>query len=132
MGKLELLTQLSDELLVPSAVVNEILAGPEGDPARKAIADGWGKRLAEEQVETKIADFGLGDGETAVLSAALGRPRAVAVLDDARARSAARALGIPMIGTVAVIARAKLRGQVDSVSKVIFDLRAAGLHLMTP
>ena len=36
-GQLDLLTQLPDEIIVPQAVADEILAGPENDAARLAI-----------------------------------------------------------------------------------------------
>lgn len=40
-GHLELLQQLSGELLLPEAVTAEILAGPQSDPARQALEMGW-------------------------------------------------------------------------------------------
>jgi len=36
-GQLDLLTQLPKEIVVPSAVATEIIAGPENDAARLAI-----------------------------------------------------------------------------------------------
>jgi predicted nucleic acid-binding protein len=40
-GRLHLLDDLCKELLVPEAVVAEILAGPPSDPARRAVENGW-------------------------------------------------------------------------------------------
>jgi predicted nucleic acid-binding protein len=78
-GHLDLLINLSREILVPQAVVDEISAGPLGDPAWEAIESGWGTR-AEPQSE-----WGLGPGETFVLALALEQAPAIAVLDDAAA-----------------------------------------------
>ena len=36
-GQLDLLTKLPQRIVVPAAVVSEIIAGPEGDAARLAI-----------------------------------------------------------------------------------------------
>ena len=54
---------------------------------------------------------------------------ATAIVDDASARAAARALGLPVIGTLGVVIRAKLRGLVPSAANIIADLRVAGLFL---
>ena len=68
-------------------------------------------------------------GESAVIALCLEKGSAIAVLDDASARAAARALGVPLIGTLGVVVRARLRGLLPSAAAVIADLRAAGLHL---
>jgi predicted nucleic acid-binding protein len=55
-GFLELLTQLSAELLLPEPVAQEILAGPPTDPARQALEDGWGRRVAASGVPTELTE----------------------------------------------------------------------------
>lgn len=113
---------------MPEAVATEILAGPDDDPARAAVSSGWASRRSPAQVPDAVTEWGLGAGESAVLALALDS-RAIAVLDDATARAAARALGVPLIGTLGVVIRAKRRGLVPSACSVIADLRAAGLYL---
>jgi hypothetical protein len=44
-GHLDLLKSLAHRVLVPRAVAAEILGGPDDDPARLAIAGGWGGRV---------------------------------------------------------------------------------------
>ena len=39
-GHLTLLTDLPETILLPAAVVGEVLAGPESDPARRALEGG--------------------------------------------------------------------------------------------
>jgi predicted nucleic acid-binding protein len=68
-------------------------------------------------------------GETSVLGVALERSPATAVLDDAAARTCAKALGIDVIGTLGVVLRAKIKGIIPSAAEVLKSLRAAGLHL---
>ena len=127
-GRLDLLRAEGRELLIPEAVAQEILAGPAGDPASVALAAGdFGKPVpAVSRVE--VVEWGLGAGETAVLSLAIER-RATAVIDDREARSAARALGARCIGTLAVVIRARREGRIPSAASVITDLRRAGLRL---
>ncbi len=127
-GQLRLLEELSEPILIPEAVATEILAGPDDDPARVVVISGWASRQSATQIPDSVTEWGLGAGESAVLALAV-ELRATAVVDDAAARAAARALGVPLIGTLGVVIRAKRRGLVPSASSVIADLRAAGLYL---
>jgi predicted nucleic acid-binding protein len=124
-GKLELLEKLPEELVVPEAVVEEILAGPD-DPARRALASGWGPRRAAT-VPENVAEWGLGKGESAVLALAL-ELGATAVLDDHNARRCAKALRVSVIGTFGVIVRAKQHGVIAAAQPVIQSVVDAGLY----
>jgi len=127
--RLHLLLDLCKELLVPEAVVAEILAGPPSDPARQAIERGWGLAVAPHHIAPELLEWGLGNGETAVLAVAMQRRPATAVLDDAAARTCAKALGIEVVGTLGVVLRAKRRAVIPSAADVLKALRVAGLHL---
>lgn len=124
-NKLELLEKLPAELVVPEAVAEEILAGPN-DPARRALAAAWGPRRPAT-VSEKVAEWGLGKGESAVIALALDLG-ATAVIDDRSARRCAKALGVPVIGTFGVIIRAKQRGLLASAQPVIRSIVDAGLY----
>ena len=128
-GHLALLMEIADEILLPEAVVAELLAGPAADPARQAVAGGWGMRLPVAPVPATVLEWGLGVGETAVLAVALARGDCTAVLDDAAGRKCARTLGIPIIGTLGVVLRAKHQGRIASAARIMQDLLAAGLYL---
>jgi predicted nucleic acid-binding protein len=128
-GYLELLTQLPSELLLPEAVALEILAGPADDPARQAIEHGWGQRLAPVAIPAELIEWGLDAGETAALAIARERAPCTVVLDDAQARTCAKARGVPLLGTLGVVLRAKKRGLIQQAAEVLRALRAGGLHL---
>jgi predicted nucleic acid-binding protein len=93
------------------------------------IASGWASRASPAFIPAGLLEWGLGAGETAVLALTLEHMPATAIVDDASARAAARALGLPVIGTLGVVIRAKLRGLVPSAANIIADLRVAGLFL---
>lgn len=80
---LGLLEDLPAELVIPDAVADEILSGPE-DPAHRALAAGWG-RTRPAVVPEIVAEWSLGRGESAVLALAL-ELGATAVLADRNAR----------------------------------------------
>ena len=128
-GRLDLLKAVPGELLVPVAVADELLLGPAGDPARAAILAGWAPTHSPRTIPPTLMEWGLGSGETAVLALCLEHPQSTAVLDDASARTAARALGIKTIGTLGVVVLAKKRGLTASAADVLTDLRRAGLYL---
>lgn len=52
-----------------------------------------------------------------------------AVLDDLQARRCARTLGIPVIGTLGVVLRAKRHGIIGEARPVVARLREVGLYL---
>jgi predicted nucleic acid-binding protein len=128
-GHLDLLTRLANDVLVPEAVVVELLDASVDDPARQAIERGWGTRISGINIPVNILEWGLGGGETSVLAVTLQDKERTAVLDDAQGRKCARALGIPVVGTLGIVLRAKRQGYLASASEAIRDLRAAGLYL---
>jgi predicted nucleic acid-binding protein len=128
-GYLYLLDQLSEEILIPRPVVDEILAGPLEDPARKAIESGWKHAHSPGPIPELVLEWGLGAGESSVLALSLAKPGSTAVLDDAAARTCARTLGVPCLGTLAVILQAKQAGLLESASTAMRALRQAGLRL---
>lgn len=128
-GHLALFTLLATEVLLPEAVVTELLDGPVADPARQAVEGGWGTRVRVPTVPVPVLEWGLGLGETAVLAVALARGDCTAILDDAEGRRCARTLGVPVMGTLGVVVRAKQHGRIASAAEVVRALRAAGLYI---
>jgi predicted nucleic acid-binding protein len=128
-GHLNLLRDLPDEMVLPDAVATEVLAGPESDPARQILQGGWGGRQSPATIPAELLGWAIDPGETAVLALARERTPATAILDDAAARACAKAFGIPLLGTLGVILRAKKRGLIPEAAEVLKAVRAAGLHL---
>jgi predicted nucleic acid-binding protein len=119
---------LADEIVVPGAVLAEIDAGPADDLARQYLA-GVPFPVVDVVLEPVVAAWDLGAGEAAVLSHALVNPGWTAVVDDGAARRCARALDIPMIGTLGLILRARLAGLIPAAVPVLRAIKAQGFHL---
>ena len=128
-GRLAILEEPGVDVIVPEAVAREILAGPVSDPARLVIQAGWGKRLVAGTIPDEVLEWSLGPGESSVIAGVLQAGSGVAVLDDAEARSCARALGVSVIGTLGLVLRAKRKGLIESAAQAISSLRRAGLFL---
>jgi len=71
----------------------------------------------------------LGAGEREVITLAIQEPGALVVLDDARARKQARALGIRLTGTLGVLLKAKQLGFLPAVRPVLERLEALRFYL---
>ena len=127
-GRLDLLEAPDRVLNVPEAVEAEVLAGPVSDPARQALEGGFGGKPTTTALDLRVVEWGLGAGETAVVSQALLAAH-TAVLDDGRARAAARVLGVRVIGTLGVVLNARRERRIDSAAVVLRALRDAGMRL---
>lgn len=127
-GQLALLTAPGRQLVVPKAVSEEILAGPETDPARTAIEAGFGADFPSIEVPPKVAEWSLGRGESAVLAFAL-EIGGIAIVDDRDARRAAGALGTRVLGTLGVVLRSRREGRIPEAAPLIRELRYNGLRL---
>ncbi|MDD5321590.1 MAG: DUF3368 domain-containing protein [Methylococcales bacterium] len=125
----QLLPQLFPELLVPEAVWSEVVNRTYDDPATRGLPRSpWAQKVTAT-VDANVSLWGLGAGETAVLSLALSKPYYTAIIDDRAAKRCARVLQIPSIGTAGVIILAKRRGLIDSVEEALGKLSNAGLWL---
>lgn len=131
LGRLDLLALLPAlfaQVLVPQQVVAECLARPEQIDTHRvmaALSAGW--LLACEAVPLpEPAELGLGE------RAAIGRALEIGaglLADDFGARHYARTNGLPVIGTLGVLAIAKRSGHIDSIALLIEQLRAGGQRL---
>lgn len=54
--QLTLLEHLAGEVLIPEAVVREILVGPATDPARAALDAGWGTRVVPTTIPNVLIE----------------------------------------------------------------------------
>ncbi|MEP0804979.1 MAG: DUF3368 domain-containing protein [Chloroflexota bacterium] len=128
-GQIDLYAAIAQEIAVPSAVAEEIKAGPETDAARLAIEAGKLPIVEAPPPSRELLAWDLGAGETAVISFATSNPGWTAILDDAAARKCANSFGVPVKGSLAVIVLAKKHGLIPSAKQVLRAMQAAGLHL---
>jgi predicted nucleic acid-binding protein len=128
-GQLDLLTRLPKEIVVPQAVANEILAGPENDAARLAVEAKMFHLVEAEEPTPELAAWDLGLGETSVLSYALANPGWTAILDDGAARKCAVTFGIEVKGSLAIVILAQKRGLIPQAKQVLRTMQEVGLRL---
>ena len=127
-GELGLLRSLYDEVVVPSAVEAEVLAGGrDGIGSSELIEASW-LRVASLQ-DSRRADLlaDLDRGEAEVLAQELNAD--LVIIDERLARLHAKRLGLTLTGTLGVLLRAKQLGHVKAVAPLIDRLRQGGIHL---
>jgi predicted nucleic acid-binding protein len=76
-----------------------------------------------------VIRWGLDPGEAQAVSQAVKTAAAGAILDDLAGRRCAQALGLRVIGTIGLIARAKRVGLLAEAASVIAAVREAGLYV---
>jgi predicted nucleic acid-binding protein len=103
-GYLDLVGKLVSPVVIPRAVAMEINAGSPEDPAVRFLAQpSWLSVIDLTPALSPIAIWRLGQGESEVLEYAHRNPGTIAVLDDKAARRAARALEVPITGTLGML-----------------------------
>ncbi len=129
-GVIHLLPDLGDELVVPAGVAAEVKSGRMADAGR-AWLDGDGGRFvqAAPPLHVTLASWNGGAGEAEVISWALAHPGFVAVLDDRAARRLAASQGLPLLGSLHVIVKAKERGLIPLARLALEKLRGSGAHV---
>ena len=110
-GHLGILRALPVPVLLPELVLAEVEAGNAKDGAADAVgACEHLTRVGTVDVPEHIATWLLHAGESQVLAHAVAMRDAGVLLDDRAARRCARALGLPLIGTIGLIVRATRAG----------------------
>jgi predicted nucleic acid-binding protein len=128
-GHEHLFAQLADEVIVPQAVAREVQAGPKPDRARQLMRQRYWKVARLSQPSDELLSWDLGAGETSVIAYVLANPGWTAILDDGAARRCAKALRVPVKGTLAIIVLAKQRGLIPSAKQLLMQLRNNGFRI---
>lgn len=129
--RLELLTQLYREVLIPSSVMGEIEVSPseEAMQVRSLLQEGRFQihEATKRALERIPADLGRGEREAIAL--ALETKVDLVILDDQQGRRIACERGLVVTGTVGVLIEARERGLVSSVRHELDRLTETGMWI---
>jgi hypothetical protein len=130
-GRLDLLTHLYNEILVPVSVLDELEAKPgrEIQKIQALIQAGvfLVQKASNEHLNRLPADLGVGERETIAL--AVEREADLVILDDQEGRAIARTRGLSVTGTIGVLVEARERGLISSIRTELDRLIEAGMWL---
>lgn len=131
-GLLESVLALPGQVVIPRAVANEIDSYDDPtDAARTWLRRPEAASFLNDAPEISefVAAWGLGAGESSVISLTEKIPQSTAVLDDLAARRCAMALGLQVTGTLGLLLRAKKSGHIQSITAALEAIVAAGLFI---
>jgi predicted nucleic acid-binding protein len=115
-GRLDVLQGLFGKVVVPPAVVNELLAKRALFPNAADAATCFEVVHPEARLLARGFRSVAHAGEAECLALAMEHPGSFLILDDLQARALASANGIPFTGTLGCLVEAKARGIVDAVA----------------
>jgi uncharacterized protein len=129
--RLNLLTRLYQEIIVPVAVLDEVRAKPSEEVEQiGAIFQDQKFQLGKATghgLEGLPLDLGIGELEAIAL--AMETNADLVILDDLRGRRIARENGLAITGTIGVLVEAKERGIIPSVIRELDNLIEAGMWI---
>jgi len=134
-GRLDLLPAMWPSVVVPPAVHSELTIRPGEWVAARGIRQAFGREtwltlapVVDVRALSRPASAKLGRGEIEVI--ALAKSMGVqALIDDYEARLFAQQCGVPVVGTLGVLALARQQGLLDKAEPVIQAMLAAGIYL---
>lgn len=128
--RLDLLSALYEEIVIPPAVVDEVLAKIEHvTPDLRQFVERSRVQAVQNMtlVQTLSVDLGRGEAEAIALAAEIGD--ALLLMDDADGRRVARAIGLRVAGVLGVLVEAKYRGVVPAVRPLLDAVSNEGFWL---
>ena len=123
-SRLEFLRVLYQEVLIPSAVYQELRASSSQPPGQIDFdALKWlivATPMDRRRVDALREDLDLGEAEAIVL--AMERRADLLLIDERRGRRMAQASGLAITGLLGVVAQAKRAGLIDAAKPVLDEL----------
>ena len=127
-----ILPHLFSEVYIPDAVAGEA-TNDLGKPGARAITAALDDGILQRRLIKLNREFeelsqllDRGEAEAIALAAELG---AIALIDERRGRTVAASRGIEVVGTAAILVKAKSTGHIDFVDPYLDKLSQAGYRL---
>jgi len=130
--QLEILAKLFGQILIPTAVFGEVVEKGRGRAGSQEVRQAhWIDCVTVQNVlaVTTLQLNHLGAGESEAIVLAIERSADFIILDDWKARQAALALSLPVIGTVAVLKKAVEKQLIGDWSAILEELKNVGFRV---
>lgn len=128
-GRLDLLKQLYQEIIIPDAVYREVTA--KEDRVCRTVKQNltWIKVSSiSKDADKRMYRARLHDGEVEVMILAQEIKADLVIIDDKAARRTAEYLDLPLTGTIGVLLKAKKHGILSSVLSVVEEMEHTGIY----
>ncbi len=125
---LSILNRLYEEVLVPSEVCDEILAGGRsGFGIQQFTAATWLNKKKTRQIIPHFLSNTLDLGEAAVIQLALSEKLDVVCIDETVGRRIARLNGLMLTGSIGILIRAQKTGLITDLDSILQRMRKNGI-----
>jgi predicted nucleic acid-binding protein len=133
-GRLELLPSLYKQVLIPSAVFDELTASKRDLPPAIDLASEPWLIVASVTDQRRVQELreNLDPGEAEAIVLAIEHRADLLLVDERRARRTATAAGLSVTGLLGVVARAKRAGLIDMGKPVVDELIHAARFWIGP
>lgn len=125
-GRLELLKQMFQHVLLPAAVRDEIVVRGAGQPGAVGVVESdWIEARTSTHRSLIVAlcrDMDRGEAEAIALASELQAD--LLLMDERIGRRGARQQGLRVSGVIGILIEAKAMGKIDLVQPLLDDLRA--------
>lgn len=131
-GLLSLLQELFQEVIIPQEVYEEVVLQGEDRPGSREVKEAsWIKveRVRNPELIEKYSYQGLSRKDAAVIALAQEKRAAAVLMDEQRGRTVCRGAGLEVIGTGALLVRAKEKGLILEVKSALDRLIEQGFRL---
>ena len=132
-GCLDVLKDLYRNVLIPEAVIHEVLeSGAVRMGAKEIASRAWLKRVHLDSPPDPLLAKELGPGEAAVISMAFRMDAGLVLIDERRARRIAdHAYRLRVKGSAGILVAAKQKGLVTTVRPLLETMSEQGYFLST-
>ncbi|MGE0085536.1 MAG: DUF3368 domain-containing protein [Desulfococcaceae bacterium] len=129
-GQAELLRKLFENIVMPKAVYEEIMAGGKGRTGLKELEKTDWLLIRNIQDVSKTAllhELDRGEAEVIILAQEQGITQVI--IDEKIARMQAQVSGLTVIGTLGLLLRAKRLGLIDQIKPLTENILKAGIYI---
>lgn len=130
-GQLDILAQIGEQVVIPTAVYDEVVVKGIGKPGSDEIRQAsWieTRDVADREIVARFR-MTLGAGESEAIALAKESAAELIVLDDQEARETAIAEGLDVVGLLAFLVLAKEEGIIHQVRPILDALRRQGFFI---
>ena len=130
-GHLWLLEKLFNELIIPHAVYDDVVIKGAGKPGSHDVAEAKWIKVFDvkdtDALDELISMIHQGEAEAIELALEIGAE--LIILDDDSARRTATMKGLNVVGTLAVLRRAKEKALIPALKPILDALRSVGFYI---